>query len=92
MLHGRGAALQASDPRVRKWAEEGVTDGQALSALDVAEERRARGGNPQAINAGLLDAILGDIRNPKAPRGKPSRHANFDQIDYREGISPDGRF
>lgn len=60
LLRKRGAALQASDPRVRGWAENGVTDAQALTALDTAQERRAEQANPQPINAGYLDAILRD--------------------------------
>ena len=64
MLIQRGAALQASDPRVRRWAEEGVSDAQALTALDTAQQRREEQANPQPVNAGLIDAILGDLKAP----------------------------
>lgn len=60
-LRQRGAALQASDPRVRSWAENGITDAQALTALDTAQQRRQDRSDPKPVNAGLIDAILGDI-------------------------------
>lgn len=67
MLRSRGAALQASNPQVRSWAERGITDTQVLMALDIANERRARQANPNPVNAGFLDAILGDMtRQPVA--------------------------
>lgn len=68
LLHRRGATLQASDPRVRKWAETGITDAQALTALDTALQRRSEKGSSQAIGAGLLDAILQDQRAPPTQR------------------------
>lgn len=66
MLIKRGAALQASNPLVRAWAARGVTDTQALQALDIANERRAQKANPSPVNAGFLDAILGDVTKPQA--------------------------
>ena len=71
LLHQRGAALQASDPRVRAWAERGISDAQALTALETAETRRAEKGSSQAINAGLLDAILSDLATDSPPRNRP---------------------
>ena len=70
MLHQRGAALQASDPRVRAWAERGISDAQALTALETAETRRAEKGSAQAINAGLLDAIISDLATDSPPRNR----------------------
>lgn len=58
LLRKRGAALHAADPRVRQWASDGVSDAQALSALEAAQARRHEQGNPQPVNAGYLDAIL----------------------------------
>lgn len=58
LLRKHGAALQAADPRVRSWAERGVTDAQALMALQTAKRQRRARGSPQPINAGYLDAIL----------------------------------
>lgn len=66
ILISRGAALQASDPRVRRWAEEGISDAQALTALDTAQQRREDQANPQPVNAGLIDAILGDLKAPNS--------------------------
>jgi len=60
LLRQRGAALQASDPRVRRWAEENRSDAELLTALEIAERRRADAGNPQPVNAGYLDSILAD--------------------------------
>lgn len=66
MLIKRGAALQASNPMVREWAARGVTDTQALQALDIANERRMQQANQSPVNAGFLDAILGDVTKPRA--------------------------
>jgi len=74
LLTRRGAALQASNPTVRGWAERGITDAQALTALEIAEQRRSDQANPQAINAGFLNVILGDVINPK-PKPKPREPA-----------------
>lgn len=71
LLRHRGAALQASNPKVRSWAERGITDAQALTALEVAEQRRADQATPQPVNAGLIDAILSDIGKPGA-RASPA--------------------
>lgn len=60
LLRARGAALQASDPKVIGWAERGVSDAAALSALEVAQSRRAEAADPRPVNAGYLDAILSD--------------------------------
>lgn len=67
MLRKRGAALQASDPRLRRWAETGITDAQALAALETAQQRREEQGNHQPINAGYLDAILQDATGTGTP-------------------------
>lgn len=66
MLRKRGASLQASDPRVRGWAESGVSDAQALSALETAEQRRQDKGSAQPINAGLIDAIIAGGNHARA--------------------------
>lgn len=74
LMRKRGAAMQASDPRVRAWAESGITDAQALTALETAQQRRADQANPQPINAGYLDAILKDI---VAGTGQQPRRRNI---------------
>lgn len=81
MLRQRGASLQASDPRVIRWAQTAVSDAQALLALERAQQRRHDEGSAQPINAGLLDSILADIRqSPKEnPNGKPQRRTAAEQ-------------
>ena len=76
----RGASLQASNPIVREWAERGITDAQALTALEIAEQRRSDQANPQAINAGFLNAILGDVIAPKARASPPARNTREARI------------
>lgn len=58
LLRTRGAKLQASDPRVRSWAEQGITDAQALAALERAQQQRSDRGDPSPVNSGYIDAIL----------------------------------
>lgn len=75
LLRPRGAALQTGNPTVRSWAERGITDVQALQALEIAQQRRHDAADPSAINAGYLDAILRDVtttqqRPPSAPRNR----------------------
>lgn len=76
LLRNRGAAIAAGNPHARRWAEEGVTDAHALSALETAEQRRSETGSVQPVNAGLLNAILEDALNPQRsrPAGRRSIH------------------
>ena len=78
LLRKRGAALQASDPRVREWASSGVTDAQALTALEAAQQRRHEQNSPQPVNAGYLDSILKASQSP-ATAGKSPRQSIHDQ-------------
>lgn len=71
LLRPRGAALQAGDPRIRRWAADGITDAQALQALEVAQQRRHDAADPKPINAGYLDAILPDVIAAPAVRSPP---------------------
>lgn len=59
-----GANVTASDPRVMRWAEQGVTPRQMEQACAIARQRREAEGSRQAVNAGYLDAILRDVLNP----------------------------
>lgn len=70
MLRKRGASLQASDPRVIGWAERGISDAAALSALEVAQGKRSERSDPKPVNAGYLDSI---ITAGGAPNGHPQR-------------------
>lgn len=81
LLRKRGASLQANDPRVRQWAESGVTDAQALTALDIAQERRTEQGNAQPINAGYLDAILKDASGQKQKQSNRRRTIHDERAD-----------
>jgi len=79
LLFRRGAQLQASDPRVRSWAERGVSDAQALTALDLAKSRRSEQGSPQPIGSGYLDTIIGDLlQAPVAGTAKPAKKSIHD--------------
>lgn len=78
MLRQRGASLQSSDPRVRRWAEEGVTDAQALQALEIAQQRREERGSHQPIGSGYLDSILADEAQAPKARASPG-HISRDQ-------------
>lgn len=82
LLRNRGAALQASDPRVQEWAASGVSDAQALMALEVAQQRRVDQQSVQPVNAGLIDAIL---RDQLSAPGKPGK---FDPVAYVNGGTP----
>jgi len=79
MLRKRGAGLQASNPIVRRWAESGVSDAQALSALETAEQRRQDKGSAQPINAGLIDAILSDGNRARAGPAQRPRQSQEDK-------------
>ena len=59
-----GANVTASDPRVMRWAEQGVTPRQMEQACAIARKQREQSGSRQAVNAGYLDAILRDILDP----------------------------
>ncbi|MCW5257377.1 DUF1376 domain-containing protein [Verminephrobacter aporrectodeae subsp. tuberculatae] len=91
LLRAQGAAVAPANPQVLDWAARGVSDAQALQALDVARRRRAAAGSQQPINAGFLDSILsGEVLQGKS--AKPSRHHGIGATDFREGVSDDGRF
>lgn len=72
LLRQRGASLQASDPRLRRWAQTHITDAQLLTALETAQQRREDAANPAPINAGYLDSILADVveKPPNARQGR----------------------
>lgn len=72
LLRNRGAAIAAGNPHARRWAEAGVTDAQALSALETAEQRRTETRSVQPVNAGLLNAIIDDQQ--RAPPQRKNIH------------------
>jgi uncharacterized protein YdaU (DUF1376 family) len=65
LLRRGGAALNAAHPTVREWAAKGVTDGQLLTTLERAQQRRHDKGDASPINAGFLNTILGDVREQR---------------------------
>lgn len=67
-LRRNGAAVQAANPKIRAWVEEGIDEGLIARALDVAKDDR--GPSPQPVNAGLLDAI---VRRLLVEQGRPRR-------------------
>lgn len=98
LLRQRGAGVTAGDPRLRGWAERGVTDAALLTALETAERRRCESASLQPVNAGLLDAILADGHGPPArasPAGRAGARERYasqarDAAD-RLGMDDDGR-
>lgn len=70
LLKRGGASLTGSDPNVRKWAMAGISDAQALTALEKATANRAATCSAQPINSGYLDSI---ISNPDAKPAEPKR-------------------
>lgn len=89
LLAAQGVMLQLADPRLRTWASSGVSDAQLLAALAIAQQRRLEQGTGQPVNAGLLDAILGDVLNktprPGATPKRPAVSDDFDNRDYGQG-------
>lgn len=83
LLRPRGAALQAGDPRIRRWAADGITDAQALQALEIAQQRRQDAADPKPINAGYLDAILADVIAAPTGRSPPSGNRPMTREDSR---------
>lgn len=75
LLRSRGAAVQTGNPQFRRWAEQGVTDAQALQALEIAQERRSKARSSAPINAGYLDSILADVRAGAPPGKRPATRA-----------------
>ncbi len=72
LLRKRGAKLQASDPNVRRWAEQGVSDAQALAALEKAQQQRAEQADASPVNSGYLESILRGGQTLPRKSGKPS--------------------
>ena len=80
LLRQRGAGVAAGDPRLRSWAERGIGDAALLLALETAESRRAQSGSLHPVNAGLLDAILGDVHAPPSrasPHGRQGERERY---------------
>lgn len=72
MLRQRGAAIAAGNPHARQWAESGVTNAQALTAMETADQRRIETRSTQPVNAGLLNSIITDTQ--RAPPKRATIH------------------
>lgn len=82
LLKQRGVIIPPGDVRMRRWAQDGISDAVLLAALETATLRRASRGCSNPVNAGLIDSILADAQAPPArasPRGKQAaREAYLD--------------
>lgn len=86
LLRKHGAAVTHANPPLIEWAERGVTDKQALMALDLARRRREEAGSLQPVNAGFLDSILwGEVLKPKTEKPKTkTMRGSHDQHSVEE--------
>jgi hypothetical protein len=84
LLRQRGAGVVAGDPRLRSWAERGITDAALLAALQLAEHRRTASASLHPVNAGLLDAILADAPAKPASASPPARASPHGKHAARE--------
>jgi hypothetical protein len=71
LLRKRGAAVTGSNPDVRKMAEQGVSDGEALAALEKAQQQRSDKADTSPINAGYLLSIMAGARASATGRAMP---------------------
>lgn len=78
--------------------QHGVNQPHAPVRLNKQESLEARNGEVArrwADGAGKRDgssAGCAESMRHRGPPRRPSRHGGFDQIDYREGVNPDGSF
>jgi uncharacterized protein YdaU (DUF1376 family) len=86
MLRKNGAALTSADPHVRQWAASGVSDAQALTALETAKQNRADTASTQPINSGYLNAIITSGKQQFTPRapGNSRGYGKPTQDDIRQ--------
>lgn len=83
MLRKRGAAVTSSNPDIRSMAEKGVSDAEALAALERAQQQRHDKGDTSPINAGYLLAIMAGAQANAKGRGMPKQLPR----DYGKGVS-----
>ena len=74
LLRKHGASLQFSDPNVLEWAGSGITDAQALTAMETAKQNRAGKNSTQPITASYLNAILLNADKPVKAAEKFNPH------------------
>lgn len=78
LLQTKGAVIQPADLHVRTWAENGITDEQALAALETAQQRRVEDCSDQPIGSGYLNSF---ITNPKGPAWWSTNELMADKAD-----------
>ena len=94
LLRQRGASLTATNPEVRRWAAEGVSDADALKALEIAQQRRANRADPSPIPAGYLTPILSDLRTLHpggGARASPAEQRRQKQDAWLDELLPNHR-
>lgn len=94
LLLQRGAKLTATNPEVRRWAADGVTDGEALQALEIAQQRREMKADPSPIPANYLSPILRDIRSTPpggGARASPAELRRQKQDQWLDDLLPNHR-
>lgn len=94
LLIQRGAKLTATNPEVRRWAADGVTDGEALQALEIAQQRRETKADPSPIPANYLSPILRDIRSTPpggGARASPAELRRQKQDQWLDDLLPNHR-
>ena len=94
LLRQRGASLTATNPDVRRWAADGVSDADALKALEIAQQRRSDKGDPSPIPAGYLTPILNDLRlvpGTAGARASPAEQRRQRKDEWLDKLLPNHR-
>jgi uncharacterized protein YdaU (DUF1376 family) len=88
LLHKAAPPINsASNPHVRQWAADGVSNEKLLAALDIARDNRYRTSSHQGINSGYLDSI---INAPARAPPKPSKRLPVEDYATKDyGVSHD---
>jgi hypothetical protein len=88
LLHKAAPPINsASNPHVRQWAADGVSDEKLLAALDIARDNRYRTSSHQGINSGYLDSI---INAPARAPPKPAKRLPVEDYATKDyGVSHD---
>lgn len=71
LLKRRGVSIPPGDVRMRRWAQDGISDAILLAAVETAGQRRLAQGSLSPVNAGLIDSILADAQAPPARASPP---------------------
>lgn len=93
-LRAAGVEVTPAMPQLVAWVDAGVTDDQFDEAVARARLHKTA---PQKIPPAYLDPIVWDVLKPPAPKTVVRRSGrrtepDFSNLDYREGVTDDGRF